>query len=138
MRVIYFINLHRDVLETDDHLERLAFNMLYMETAKDYLDWVTIAFAFIAVFMILLANAVPQQSTRAVVFVVTFCLGTGMVVEYGVFSPLPLLAGTTWQLTYADHPLSSLPVPFSPALLSSPSSLSSPYSHPHSRFRPHP
>ena len=28
MRVISFINLHEQVLDTDDHLERLAFNML--------------------------------------------------------------------------------------------------------------
>merc|ERR1719201_3017501 len=38
LRVVHFLLLLQDVLDRDNTLERLASNMIYLETTKQYLD----------------------------------------------------------------------------------------------------
>ena len=107
MRVVHFDILHQEVIDTDNNLERLALNMIYLETSMTYLEGESLTYLIGGLMLLYTMFKILHSSfSRLVIYVAMAFMLPLMLLKYAVLNPLPLFEPITWQLT---HQLKKLP-----------------------------
>ena len=97
LRVVHFLALLQDVAVNDSNLERLASNMMYLETSKQYLDnsllW------YIPTIVIIFCGLNRGRVWATAVVINCIIVIPLLLWRFAVVQPLPVLAPVSWQLT---------------------------------------